>query len=126
MNTDNKCLIVSLFILIFFSWLTQYTYTYWNKGNVLLLMALVFIFCLLVILKYAPVSELTQLTDIQRKKRRIMSVVYVIAWFIVSIIFHTLENYFFVIASSFGVFWICMALTPAWYKIFTLIGFARR
>ena len=126
MDTYGKCLFVSLVLYITLGLITQYTYQYWNYVHIKILIAATFISGLYVLVRYAPKDTPNKpITDPQQiRKYKILSLIYLLVWLIVSIMLAIFELNMYVIALSFGILLELFAITPTGHRFFDKINVA--
>mgnify|MGYP000933579250 FL=1 len=126
MDTYGKCLFVSLVLYITLGLITQYTYQYWNYVHIKILIAATFISGLYVLVRYAPKDTPNKpITGPQQiRKYKILSLIYLLVWLIVSIMLAIFELNMYVIALSFGILLELFAITPTGHRFFDKINVA--
>lgn len=125
MDTQGKCLLVTLGLFIPASLIAKYTCHYWNTLQLAMLIILTFFSGLYALIKYAPRDNpnkpITDPDEIRKFKK--LSIIYLFVWLVVIVILALLQMNLIVISLGFGVLLELFMITPAGHKFFDLIKY---
>lgn len=129
-DTYGKCLLVSLIFVLSTALISQYTYIYWNIVSIAVFLSFIFVYGLLMIIKYAPkdtpTKPITEPSAIRKYKR--LSIVYLGILLILCSVLTLLNLKLYVIAIGFGILLEIFTITPSGHSFFNSIknGLTRR
>lgn len=125
MDTQGKCLLVSLGLFIIASLIAKYTYHQWNTFQLAILILLTFISGLYVLIRYAPRDNpnkpITDPDEIWKLKK--LSLIYLFVWLVVIVILTLFRLNLIVVSLGFGVLLEVFIITPTGHKFFDLIKY---
>lgn len=125
MDTQGKCLYATLAIFITSPLIAKYTYQYWNFNSATLLIIITFILGLYTLGKYAPKDTPNKpITNVKKiRKLKLMSLVYLFLWLIVSVILNLFDFRLVAICLCFGVLLELFILSPIGHRFFDLLNY---
>lgn len=125
MDTQGKCLLVSLGLFIIASLIAKYTYHQWNTSQLAILILITFISGLYVLIRYAPRDNpnkpITDPNEIRKLKK--LSLIYLFVWLVVIVILTLFSLNLIVVSLGFGVLLELFIITPTGHKFFDLIKY---
>ncbi len=128
MDTQGKCLLVSLIMFIAAALLAKYTYAYWSTLQLAVLIAVTFLSGLYVVIKYAPKDNpnkpITDPGEILKFKK--LSVAYLLLWLAAAVILTLFKLNIFVVSSGFGVLLELFIVTPVGHRFFDRVKYGLR
>jgi accessory gene regulator B len=123
MKTYGKCVAASLGMIICAALISKYTAHMWNEVSLMVVVILSFLFSSACLIKWAPADNpnrpITNKEEI--KKFRILSMVYIVLWLIVSLILVYFKQNMFILALCFGVILEVFSITPAGIRFFGML-----
>lgn len=125
MDTQGKCLLVSLVLFIAAALIAKYTYIYWNTLQMAALIVIILISGLYVLIKYAPKDNPDRpITDpVQIRKFKKMSVIYLFVWLAAAVTLTIFKARLFIISSGFGILLELFIITPIGHKFFDTVKY---
>lgn len=125
MDTQGKCLLVSLGLFITASLIAKYTYYQWNTLQLAVLILITFITGLYALIRYAPRDNPNKpITDPDKiRKFKKISLIYLFVWLVVIVILTFLGMNLIAISLGFGVLLELFIITPTGHKFFDLIKY---
>lgn len=130
MDSQGKCLYVTLGIFISAPLIAKYTYALWSFTAVIILIICTFILGIYVLGRYAPKDTPNKPIDDQDKIRKLkfLSLSYLFIWFVIAIISNFLDFRLAAICLSFGILLELFVVSPTGHKFFDIIntGITRR
>lgn len=125
MNTQGKCLFVSLGLFIMASLLAKYTSHYWNTLHLGLFITITFASGLYALIRYAPRDTpnkpITDPDEIRKFKK--LSLIYLFIWLAVIVILTFFQIKLMVISLGLGVLLELFMITPTGHNFFDLINY---
>ncbi|MDF2988561.1 MAG: Accessory regulator [Eubacterium sp.] len=125
MDTQGKCLLVTLGLFIPAALIAKYTCHYWNTLQLVLLIFITFIAGLYALIRYAPRDNpnkpITEPDEILKFKK--LSLGYLFVWLVIIVVLTLLQMKLFVISLGFGVLLELFMITQAGHKFFDLIKY---
>lgn len=123
-DSYNKCITASLIQFIGATLIVKYTYQYWSQLNIITLFTLTTLMGLYIIYRYVPRDTpnkpITELEEIGKFKR--WSLLYLVIWSIIMIIFLLLNFNLIVISSCFGLLLELFSISKLGYTTFEKIN----
>lgn len=125
MDTQGKCLLVSLGLFITASFIAEYTYYQWNALQLAVLILITLIMGLYALIRYAPRDNPNKpITDPDKiRKLKKLSLIYLFVWLVVIVTLTMFEMNLIVISLGFGVLLELFIITPTGHKFFDLIKY---
>ncbi len=125
MNTQGKCLFVSLGLFIMASLLAKYTSHYWNTLQLGMFIFITFTLGLYALIRYAPRDNpnkpITDPDEIRKFKK--LSLIYLFIWLVVIVILTLFQMNLIVISLGLGVLLELFMITPTGHNFFDLINY---
>jgi accessory gene regulator B len=123
MKTYGRCIAASLGMIICAALISKYSAHMWNEASLIVFIILSFIFSSASLLKWAPADNpnrpITKKEEIN--KFRMLSMIYIVAWLIVSLILVYFKQNMFLLALCFGVILEVFSITPAGVRFFEIL-----
>lgn len=124
MDTQGKCLVVSLGLFLIPGAVVKYSHIYWSFGSIASFITAVAIICIIAFIKWIPADTpnrpITKLEEI--RKFRIKSLIYITFFLCLACI--TLLNHLYVYSLSlvFGLLVEIFTVTPVAYRLFDWVS----
>lgn len=125
MDTQGKCLYVTLAIFITSPLIVKYTYQYWNFNSVTLLIIITFLLGLYTLGKYAPKDTPNKpITSVKKiRKLKLVSLVYLFIWLIITVLLNIFQFRLAAICLCFGVLLELFIISPIGHRFFDLFNY---
>ncbi len=125
MDSQGKCLYVTLGIFVSTPLIAEYTYRYWNFNSVTLLIIITFLLGLYTLGKYAPKDTPNKpITNVKKiRKLKLMSLAYLLLWFIITVILIVYHFRLAAICLSFGVLLELFVISPIGHRFLDLFNY---
>ncbi|ABN53560.1 MAG TPA: accessory regulator AgrB [Hungateiclostridium thermocellum] len=123
MKTYGKCIAASLGMIILAALISKYTAHMLNQISLIAIVVLSFVFSSASLIKWAPADNPNRpITDKKEiKKFRILSMIYIVIWLVLSLTLVYFKQNMFVLALCLGVILEVFSITPAGIRFFKMI-----
>ncbi len=123
MDSQGKCLITTLALIIPAAWITKLTCNHWSAWHLALLILVTFIAGLYSLIRYAPRDNPNKpITDPDEiRKFKTMSLIYLTVWLVVMAVLTVWDLKLFVVASGFGILLELFMITQMGHNFFDFI-----
>jgi len=123
MKTYGKCIAASLGMIILAALISKYTAHMLNQISLIAIVVLSFVFSSASLIKWAPADKPNRpITDKKEiKKFRILSMIYIVIWLVLSLTLVYFKQNMFVLALCLGVILEVFSITPAGIRFFKMI-----
>lgn len=124
MDTQGKCLVVSLALFLIPGAVVKYSYIYWSFESVASFITVVTIICIIAFIKWIPSDTpnrpITKLEEI--RKFRIKSLIYIVFFLCLGCITLLNNLYIYSLSIAFGLLVEIFTVTPAAYRFFDWVS----